>query len=139
MRLIPGEKLNTGRGGRLARVIALFFLVYTGADILMPQYFCAGEEGGNRPIQAGVLTSRAGASNEPALTAVTASEDSHREQQQDQEPHAEDCFCCCAHVLPGITFGVSDTADLRSLPAPPALDFIPTPPPHATYRPPRFV
>lgn len=139
MRVTSGEKPNTRRSGRLARAIALFFVVYTGADILMPQYFCAGEEGGNLSLQASVLLPGVGAGDEPVLAAFAAPGDSHRERQQDQEPHGEDCFCCCAHVLPGVSFGVADTAGLRSLPAPPALDFIPTPPPHGTYRPPRFV
>ena len=31
------------RHGRLVRAVALFFVLFTGADIALPQYFCGGE------------------------------------------------------------------------------------------------
>ena len=119
------------------RVLALFFLIHTGADILMPQYFCAGEEGGNLPFQASVVTRGAGESNEPILAAVTSSDESDRDRQPDQGPHEEDCFCCCSHVLPGVGFGGPVAFDLISVPPPSFADSLPSPPLRGTYHPPR--
>lgn len=138
MRLTTGEKPTTKRSGRLARVLVLFFLVYTGADILMPQYFCAGEEVGNLPSQSRVVTPAAGADDQPVLAAFASSEDSHREQQPDQEPHGEDCFCCCAHVLPGISFSNVGGPELKSTGATFITGHLPSPPLRGTYHPPRF-
>jgi hypothetical protein len=109
--------------GRLVRALALFFVLFTGADIALPQYFCGGEEVGGLPL---------------GSVATSTSEDSLPGQVPDEAPHEEDCFCCCAHVLPGLAFIRAATAELRSLEPPQKHESLPTPPLQLPYHPPRF-
>jgi hypothetical protein len=122
---------------RLARGLTLFFLLFTGADLFMPQYFCGAEEAGgltlNRQTVASTRTS------EVKGTFISkGNETSRSENPTPEAPHEEDCFCCCAHVLPGTGVVLIVISDLASLPGPETLQFVPSPPLQGTYHPPRF-
>lgn len=126
------------RHGRLVRAVALFFVLFTGADIALPQYFCGGEEVGGLPLGS-VATSASEAADPGAeRSAVPSPEDSLPGRVPDEAPHEEDCFCCCAHVLPALAFTRAATAELRSPEPPQKQQSLPSSPLQLPYHPPRF-
>lgn len=68
------------RAGQLARVVAVFFLLWTGVDLAVPS-ICAIDQ--DRTAQSEATT---------FATACTSSKPSGAEAS------GEDCFCCCQHV-----------------------------------------
>ncbi len=126
------------RHGRIIRAVALFFVLFTGADIALPQYFCGGEEVGGLPL--GSVATFASETADPGAerSAVPAPADSLPGQVPDEAPHEEDCFCCCAHVLPALAFTRAATAELRSPEPPQKQQSLPTPSLQLPYHPPRF-
>ena len=96
--------------GRIARVIVVLFLTYAGVDIANPQ-LCS-EEFGQGPstlaatIKPGTLEGQSfGKQNS----------DESRNEQLPTEPHNDDdCFCCCTHVLPGLTNHPNGALDIVS-------------------------
>lgn len=127
------------RYGRLVRVVAVFFLLFTAADLMMPQYFCGEGEIGGVPLR--IVDAASTTSDKVAdmqLAALPDTNDSRRDEPSREAPHEEDCFCCCAHVLPGLAFGAVSTSELKSAVAPFVTDSLPTPPLGATYHPPRI-
>lgn len=128
------------RHGRLLRGVALFFLLYTCADIALPQYFCAGEVVGLPDVVVASAVHVGGGANTSAggSGAVSDDKDSRPSRPEQEAPHEEDCFCCCAHVLTGPAFKVVETAELKSFPAPPTERSVLSPPLSLQYRPPRF-
>lgn len=130
---------NKRRCRRLARVLAVFFLLYTGADILLPQYFCGGEELGNVPIHATAANLPNVTATKSSDVALYTSQHSRLGQSPEREaPHEEDCFCCCAHVLPSIGFGNLDYTEVTNQCAHARSDRLLSPPLQSTYHPPRF-
>jgi len=126
------------RYGRFVRAVAVFFLLFTGADILMPQYFCDDEIGGiSLPASAATLTAQEHAGDRDFST-VAVSGDSHSRPPSDTTPHEEDCFCCCAHVLPSLPFASTETFEVRQPMAAFVNDPLPSPPIRGTYHPPRI-
>lgn len=129
------------RHGRLLRAVAVFFLLYTGADIALPQYFCAGEAAGLPDIIMAPTSTAAGGDTH-ALTedypAVSDASDSWPSRPEQEAPHEEDCFCCCAHVLTGLAFRAVESAELKSQPASPEERSVLSPPLPLQYHPPRF-
>ena len=132
MRRQGGDITGRRRHGRLVRAVAVFFLLFTVADITLPQYFCAGEEIGGRPLASTAFPETAGLGTDLGTEAPLPGRDS------EQVPHEEDCFCCCAHVLPGLVVTPVVAAELRSLQPPLKLDSLPSPPLPLQYHPPRF-
>lgn len=126
-----GINLNGRRHGRIVRAVALFFVLFTVADITLPQYFCGGEEIGGLPLAATAAPETAGLGSDPGAEAPSPGRDS-------EAPHEEDCFCCCAHVLPGLAITLVVAAELRSQQPPLGLDSLPSPPLPLQYHPPRF-
>lgn len=129
------------RHGRLLRAVAVFFLLYTCADIALPQYFCAGEAAGLPDVVVASTASAAANANTLADrgAALSDTKDSQPTQPDQQAPHDdEDCFCCCAHVLAGLTIKVVETAELKS----PSASFeersVLSPPLPLHYHPPRL-
>lgn len=58
---------------------------------------------------------------------------------ENQAPHDdEDCFCCCAHVLPSLLVTHELTAEVTVLTSPTDVESPSSPPLRSTYRPPRF-
>ena len=119
------------RHARLVRAVAVFFVLFTVADITLPQYFCAGEEIGGLPLAATAAPETVGLGADPGTQAPSPGRDS-------EAPHEEDCFCCCAHVLPGLALTPFPAAELRAQQPPLKLDSLPTPTLPLQYHPPRF-
>jgi hypothetical protein len=125
------------RHARLVRALAVFFLLFTGADIIMPQYFCGQEEIGIPLKQMTSARARRGAPGRDAVTSAHATE--HSQPYAPEVPRDDDCFCCCAHVVPGrapslvaallAVFSMDARIDIT----------VPSPPLPTAYRPPRFV
>lgn len=123
------------RHGRLIRAVAVFFLLYTGADLTMPQYFC-GEEVGGKSL-AFFLAERS-AQRDGVPTRLTSTPEAPRpEAPNDQTPHDEDCFCCCMHVLPTLAVTHVGGSEIVSPSAPRELESSPAPPLGGTFHPPR--
>lgn len=120
------------------RAVTILFLLYTGGDILLPQYFCGGEELGGLTLQFTVSASIDSKSDDTRFASINSSDSSRPEHPQDQEPHEEDCFCCCAHVLPGFGFKGIIAYEPGQLSVISAMDSLPSPPLPHTYHPPRF-
>ncbi len=116
---------------RLVRVIAILFLVYTGADLTLPE-FCGEEMGIRGFVQA--------KSTDTGSVAAFATDSSEPMQDPPSEPtHSdEDCFCCCIHVLPGHAIAPVGISELSSGFAALKLIDVASPPLQGPYHPPRF-
>ena len=125
------------RHGRLIRAVSVFFLLFTAADIALPQYFCGGEEVGGLPLSHVAAAPAEAADPGTERSSVPAPADSLPGQVPDEAPHEEDCFCCCAHVLPALAFTRAATAELRSPEPPQKQQSLPSPPLQLLYHPPR--
>ena len=68
------------RTGRAARIVAVFFLLWTGVDLINPSLCAIDREPDFARLESTALTA-AGSTH----TAPTGG--------------AEDCFCCCHHVV----------------------------------------
>lgn len=122
---------------RLVRAVAVLFLLYTGADLTMPQYFC-GEELGGRPFAS--FSSDRTARRDDTPTRLASTPEAPRPYDSDsQAPHDdEDCFCCCAHVLPALRITPELMAEVKVPTSPTGVESPSSPPLRTTYRPPRF-
>jgi hypothetical protein len=139
LRMTAFKPCFPGRHLGVIRVIAIFFLIYTGGDILLPQYFCAGEEIGGLPLTIHFSADTVRQSDGARYVSFRAADGSESGQPQQHERQDEDCFCCCAHVLPG--FGITGAMSFQPgrLSVTTVLNSLPSPPLPHTYRPPRFV
>lgn len=127
------------RHARLVRVLAVFFLLYTGADIFLPQYFCNGEEVGNLPLQVSAASLPNITTAESWDIASLISQESRPDQAPEREaPHEEDCFCCCAHVLPSIGFGNLEYTEVKNQRPHAEIDRLLSPTLQSPFHPPRF-
>lgn len=126
----------TSRRQTLFRAIAVLFLLYTGADLLIPQV-CA-EERGLATIE--VADVKATTPDLASYVSSLASDISNREHNQvpDQQQRDEDCFCCCAHVIPGSVFHGSSISEIISISLPTKQALLPLELPNAFFHPPRF-
>lgn len=95
---------------RVMRGIAILFLVYTAADLADPQ-MCSEEAISLTSAQVSISH---GADAKPTAIATTADDDSSRDQYPNPESQDEDCFCCCAHIVPGIPFVTPNVLELKS-------------------------
>lgn len=139
MRLRHTTNSRGNRHGLLVRVIAIFFLFYTGADIASPQLCSEELLGLSSEVQAAEFTPvNTGSVQSIATVTVSASEKSQKDRSSDQPSQDEDCFCCCAHVLLGMMFVTISNIDLKSPAASIKHNSLPTPPLQSTYHPPRF-
>ncbi len=132
------KKVKLKRNWRLVRLVAIFFLLHTGADLFLPQYFCSGEMGG-LPASSRVLASTGADSNLFTRDVSSRLDNTDEVPSPDREvPHEEDCFCCCAHVLPCTGFVNAVVSDLRSPQLPSAERLVPSPQLRGPYHPPRL-
>jgi hypothetical protein len=117
------------------RVVAIFFLLYTFADITLPQYFC-GSDAELVFNHNSVNVAHKEAAN--IDTETTISNNQQNQHEQEEKPHTEDCFCCCAHVLPSLSF-ISPHVDYDKYPLPIIQsDSTPNPSIPLPYHPPRI-
>ncbi len=124
--------------GRSVRAVAVFFLLFTGADIALPQYFCGEEEIGGLPLTFVTQVPANVEADSENSTAIRESQGARPDRPAPEAPHEEDCFCCCAHVLPGLYAPTVAGAELKSPAIAPATDALPSPPLRDAYHPPRF-
>lgn len=124
------------RHARLVRALAVFFLLFTGADIVMPEYFCGQEEQLGGIALKAVSPGDARRAPDRDLVA-SADEDSRSSEPAPEAPHEEDCFCCCAHVVPAQTLSLVAAPVAVLPPDAPVAVTVPSPPLPTAYRPPR--
>ena len=108
----PSPQLFNGLfSGRFARFIVILFLAYAGVDIANPQ-LCSDEFAPTSVLLASTAEKRA----EEPLTGISIGDAEHTEQPEEPSaPHSEDdCFCCCTHVLPGVTTHPNGAFDVIS-------------------------
>lgn len=106
---------------RLVRVIALFLLAYSFADILCPQYCCEemlGLYSAGSIIQVG---------EDPGIPAVSNSQDSRSGQKSGAIPGDEDCFCR-SPVLPSLAQSADMSGSHAIVAAPVPSYILPLPP-----------
>jgi hypothetical protein len=120
---------------QLLRVIAMLFLLHSGVDMLFPQ-LCNDEEIVGGSFSRTVIMSANEGEVMPAFVAddPTGLPD---DQRSDQQHRDEDCFCCCAHVMPSPVFANPDDAELLISTSTLPRVFIPSAPSDNPYHPPR--
>ncbi len=106
--MAPLLDIRTLAKGRLVRAVALLFLLHAGVDLAFPQ-LCSEE-----PIAVVTNQSQDVADYlSESLSAFQASKESSQDQHPQDRPSEEDCFCCCAHVMPSPPFVNPGAADLN--------------------------
>ena len=101
---------ENAKGRRLARAIAILFLIYTGFDLASPE-LCKGDalgDGGGKPL---VVTTRRDANQIIEVSNTIESSTQDQNQIPEQPANDEDCFCCCTHVIPGTITVSLESAD----------------------------
>jgi hypothetical protein len=129
-----GLDIREFRRSRLLRVIAMLFLLHSAADMLFPQ-LCSEEE-----LFGASFNSASTATNDRDLRetfAVHRLNESPGDQNPDQQHREEDCFCCCAHVMPSPVFA-NPAADLPLSRSVARRVFLPSAPSDNPYHPPRL-
>lgn len=134
--VLSGPPMNSSRArfsfmpSRIVRVVAVLFLLYTGVEITVPE-FCSEASGAISISRAAVAT--------PTAPSISAVSDHNQKKLPSEQPSSdEDCFCCCAHVVPARGVAVVALSDLMSsFAAPPGTD-LPSPPLQSPYHPPRL-
>lgn len=135
--MMSGRNIFKITKGRAARVLVVLLLLYVGVDFIFPQ-MCSEEVAG-APAQAAVLTPYGNSAESISSTIVIEQADNSRQDQPQEKSHQEeDCFCCCAHILPGVKFSGATGLELTTLRLLPVSESISTPPLHSLYRPPRL-
>lgn len=129
--------VNRFSSGRFARFIVILFLAYAGVDIANPQ-LCNDEFAPSTVLLASNVERRA---EEPlTATSIGDSEQSEQREQPSPVPHSEDdCFCCCTHVLPGLTTHANGACDATSQGLTLTPESVTSAHLMALYRPPRTV
>jgi hypothetical protein len=128
------------RPGRLHRGIAIFFLAFTFADLVIADTLAPELCTEGAVVLPIVVEQAMGSEAYPWADAVrTTTPDSKPCGEQSERPEGldEDCFCCCSHIIPGVHFETVELTDGSRLGSP-ANVFIPSSPPRGTYRPPRL-
>ena len=127
---------------RLFRGIVLLFLVYTGFELAFPQ-FC-GEKAVSILGASSVTFAAEPNRSDKASAYISASARSDAQglpsiPQEDRDtPKDEDCFCCCAHIVPSPTFVDPGASELVLLPSMHPEVSVPTASLRTPYHPPRF-
>ena len=126
--------MSSGVKYYIFRGVAIFFLLFTLADLANP-HFCSEEmEGLPLPTKG---EARMNTDSDRKVAPAATDDSQHREESPEPGSDNEDCFCCCSHIIPAIHFTVSG-ADLKT----PSTDLfnssLPTSPPQSRYHPPRL-
>jgi hypothetical protein len=130
---------NLMRLRRLRRGIAIFMVAFaffdmTVVDMFFPQ-LCVDEQT-SQSINSPVAATDNSTGKIPDDLTVVSNRNSQPDQDSQQFSSDEDCFCCCAHIIPGQHINVA-TLNFPPHPGDTALPAIPSAPPHGTYHPPR--
>lgn len=122
-----------------AILLLVFASVDLSADLVSPQSCCEWIDNLATSSAPQPASSAAIARDNTALVAaaLVATDDSHPETPANPSDVGEDCFCCCAHILPGAHF---DVAILHARPPASLLTNarLPIPPSQSPFRPPRL-
>jgi hypothetical protein len=130
------------RQGSVYRLVAILFLLLASADIAVdvvsPELCC--EElrslAGSYSTDAASTDAAAPSQESGNLYKISAGDNSTPEAPSSPITE-EECFCCCAHILPSLHFEVANF-DLDSLTSGLANTILPTAPPQSAYHPPRL-
>jgi hypothetical protein len=115
---------------RMVRAIAILFLLYTAVEITVPQFCSEG---------LCVLSISEAAGESTSLSVVSPGTDNTQEGLPSEQPSSdEDCFCCCAHVVPERAVAVIAVSDLMPSLAVQRKFDLPSPPLQSPYHPPRL-
>ncbi len=121
---------------RVFRCVAFFFLLFTAVDLTVSE-FCREEIGGLSMASAFQEFSETERSAK-FISAIQTPDDSQNSLPSDQ-PIYEDCFCCCAHVVPGLVHRSAAIAYGSSYSQVPTDLPLPSPPLRGPFHPPRLV
>ena len=119
---------------RLLRGMAVFFLLFTVADIAFPPACCETSE---IPSSAQRLSVQGISADATEHIEAVGTSDSRSDESSESGCCDEDCCFLCAHVLSPIPMTQVAVLDVRSLSIMPAGQFTPEPPLRSTYHPPR--
>jgi hypothetical protein len=125
--------MRTKKQSHIFRAIAIYFLLFTVADLATP-HLC-GEELDGFPKSASIAEGAETATEHSAISSTAA--DRHEDESSSPAPLSEDCFCCCSHILPGAHFTVGNLT-LQTMMSEPSISFLPTAPSNKPFRPPRL-
>jgi hypothetical protein len=128
---------NPEGNARIIRAITIFFLLYTAFDLAVPQ-ICTEDLARHTPDAESVSSVAGGNAGEQLISSIEPSTDSQKKQIPDQPSNDEDCFCCCAHILPCSYFAGDSSGEVREIFFSAVPDYLPTPPAKFTYHPPRL-
>lgn len=101
--MMPGGNNRKSRRSRLFRATALLFLIYTGVDLIFPQ-ICCEEPVGAATTQSFAPSGEVATVNRSTVASFDISEETRNQQGSEVPCRDEDCFCCCAHVMPSPLF-----------------------------------
>lgn len=108
--MMSGRNSGKSRSRRLFRATALLFLIYTGVDLVFPQ-ICCEEPVGAATTQSFELSGEVKTANRSTVASFGTSEETRNQQGSEVPCRDEDCFCCCAHVMPSPLFVEPSAAD----------------------------
>ena len=124
---------------RVARAIAILFLIYTGIDLASPE-LCKGDAPGDIGGMPVIVATRGNAKQVIETNIAMEPSTSRKQNQIPEQPASdEDCFCCCTHVIPGTITVSMEAADTTALSSIIEHLSIPSPPLPSEFHPPRFV
>lgn len=125
------------RQGSVYRLVAILFLLLASADIAVdvvsPELCCEELRG----LAGSYSTDAAAPSQESGNLYKISAVDNSTPEAPSSPITEEECFCCCAHILPSLHFEVANL-DLDPLTSGLANTILPTAPPQSAYHPPRL-
>ena len=126
------------RQGPIHRLVAVLFLLFASADmsadIISPGACCEEFCG----LAVSYTSYDATPDRAPDGTdKISAVDDSTHGESSGPIPTEDECFCCCAHILPSLHFAVAET-DAGPLVSGLANTILPIAPPQSAYHPPRL-
>lgn len=126
------------RQGSTQRWIAILFLLFASAeisaDVIAPELCCEELRGLVNTIIPDTATLAISQDDEAPIGEVN---NSNREKPSGPVSTEEECFCCCAHILPSLHFEVAKL-DVEPLTSGLANTILPIAPPQIPYHPPRL-
>ena len=123
--------------GAVQRAFAVLLLSLSFVDIGVIDLFLPERCEMEGSIVLGVRAATVGDNITPATFSNAAESISQHQDSTESMPLEEDCFCCCAHIIPSIYFRCP-VLRLQAERGIPKLAFIPSAPPLETYHPPRI-
>jgi hypothetical protein len=130
-------KFGFRRDRRSFRAIAILFLLFTAFDITSPE-LCHERLEELLTRCPSILTSKDSQPVKEVATHISQETQCPSDQHSDQEQHSDDCFCCCAHVLPGSIYNCVGRSELITLSIPLKEESMSSAQLEGPFRPPRL-